>query len=104
MNNSRPIFLNDTLANSSSQQYWVRENDAFSLSALVDLCTVRSVFREEKEWPELAPLVDWVFVMACVYRGRVMQMSPQETQEFCDPATTQLFDFQTTIGVPLKSR
>jgi hypothetical protein len=42
----------------------------------------------------LAPLVDRVFVMACVYRGRVIRMSPQETHEFRDRATTHLIDFQ----------
>ena len=34
------------VANSSWQRHWTIENDAFCLSALLDLCTVRSVFRQ----------------------------------------------------------
>jgi len=81
-------------ATSSWQRYWTIENDAFCFSALVDLCTVRTVFRQEKRWPELSPLLDQVFVMAGVYRCRTIQMSSDETELFRDRATTNLIDFQ----------
>ena len=82
------------VAPSSWQRHWTIENDAFCLSALLDLCTVRSVFRQEKRWPELSSLLDRVFVMAGVYRCRVIHMTPEETAQFRDQATTHLNDFQ----------
>ena len=82
------------VANSSWERWWTTENDAFCLSAVLDLCTVRLVLREENRWPELSPLLDHVFVMAGVYWCRAIQMSPDETERFRDQATTHLIDFQ----------
>ena len=91
---SAVLRLMKHLTNSSWQRYWTVENDAFCLSALLDLCTVRSVFRQEDRWPELSALFDRVFVMAGVYRCRVIEMSSVETAQFREQATTHLIDFQ----------
>ncbi len=91
---SAVLGLMKHVANSSWQRYWTRENDAFCLSALLDLCTMRSVFRQESRWPELSPLLDRVLVMAGAYRCRAIQMSPEETEQFRDQATTHLIEFQ----------
>lgn len=82
------------LATSSWQRHWVVENDAFCISALLDLCTVRTVFREEKRWPELSQLLDHVFVTAGVYRCRLIEMSSEETEQFRHRATAHLTEFQ----------
>ena len=91
---SAALDLMKWVAKSSWQRYWTVENDAFCVSALLDLCTVRAVFREENRWPELSPLLDSVFVMAGVYRCRVIKMSSEETEQFRDQATNHLIDFQ----------
>lgn len=82
------------LAPSKWREYWRVTNDAFCAFALIDLCWVRSVFRDQERWPELSALLDQTFVMACVYRGRAIEMASEENELFRDQATTHLIDFQ----------
>ena len=76
------------------QQYWRLQNEVFCVSALIDLCTVRSQFRKEQRWPELSDLLDHVYVMACVYRHQTLRMTDDEKQPFLALATERLLQFQ----------
>jgi hypothetical protein len=91
---SAVLALMKRVARSRWERYWKLQNDAFCLSALLDLCTVRSVFREQKRWPELSSLLDHVFVMCCVYRTRAIEMAPDEKDRFLAQVTNHLVDFQ----------
>jgi hypothetical protein len=95
---SAVLALMKRVAHSRWERYWELQNDAFCLSALLDLCTVRSVFREQKRWPELSSLLDHVFVMGCVYRARAIEMAPDETDRFLAQATNHLVVFYDDGG------
>jgi hypothetical protein len=82
------------LSRESWEQYRTTYNDAFCMAALLDLGTVRSVFRKERRWPELAVLLDHVFVMGGVYYCRAIRMSAEETEQFRERAATHLIEFQ----------
>jgi hypothetical protein len=80
------------------ERYWQLKNDAFCVSALLDLCTVRFVFKGQKRWPELSSLLEHVFVMCCVYRVRAIEMAPDDKDRFLAQATNHLVDFQDDGG------
>jgi hypothetical protein len=74
--------------------YWRVNNEAFCRCALVDLCSVRHFFKEAGRWPELSPLLDQAFIMACVYLGHVINMENEEKNLLQSTATKHLMDFQ----------
>jgi hypothetical protein len=76
------------------EQYWKLQNEAFCVSALLDLCTVRTVFREEGRWPELSYVLDQVFVMCCAHRARILEMAPHEKSRLHSQAADHLSGFR----------
>ena len=76
------------------REHWRVDNNAFGSCALIDLCHVRSEFREQERWPELLPLLEQVFVMACVYLAHTIEMDDDEKERFFDDATPYLSDFR----------
>lgn len=81
-------------AHAGWEQYCRVNNDVFCASALLDLCTVRSVFREEGRWPELASVLDQLMVMACARLASMVEMTSREKEQLHERATDHLIAFQ----------
>jgi hypothetical protein len=82
------------LSKTSWREYWRLNNEAFCRCALIDLCSVRQFFMDAGRWPELSPLLDQAFIMACVYLGHVIKMNEEEKALLQSTATNHLMDFQ----------
>jgi hypothetical protein len=88
------LALMERAAFSRWERYWRIHNDAFCASALLDLCTVRSVFREQERWPEFSGVLDEVMIMACAHLVRLLRMTLPEKEALHERATDHLVAFQ----------
>ncbi len=95
---SAVLALMERVALARWERYWRLHNEAFCVSALLDLCTVRSTFRDEGRWPELSAVMDQVFVMACAHLARIIEMTPREKARLHEQATDHLIAFHDDLG------
>jgi hypothetical protein len=92
------LRLMERTMSASWEQYWRIHNDAFCALALLDLCTVRSVLREERRWPELSHVLDQLMVMACAHLALMIKMTHREKTRLHEQATDHLIVFQDDNG------